>query len=182
MTFPHFGYIAVAVKDLSDSWKLAQFPQLLLLKRLSFWNKCWRLLNVVGTSTPLWGAIRRELATVVLHGIRMTGLGKKYIYLRRGPKAELALGIGKVVVQNGHAGKMAVVLPPVLLRRKPQSVGLLSLPLMAGLGWGMCFCFCKETQLLPRELLTPGSAEKVVIVMWGASRERKGFRFTLISI
>lgn len=76
-----------------------------------------------------------------------------------------------MVVQNGHAGKMAVILLPVLLRRKPQSVGLLLPPLMGRLGWRTRFCFCKVTQLLPRELLTPGSAEKVVIFMWGQQGE-----------
>lgn len=76
MTFPH---ITAAIKGLSDSWKLVQFLQLLLLKRLSFWNKRWRLLNMVDTLTPIWGTILTELATVVLPGIRMTGLDKNIV-------------------------------------------------------------------------------------------------------
>lgn len=101
--------------------------------------------------------------TGVLPGIRMTGLDKNYGYLQGGPKAELALGIGKVVVQNGHGGRMALILLPVLLRKSlcvALSVSLLFLPLMATLGWGTDFCFCKEMWLFLRELLTLALREK----------------------
>lgn len=79
MTLPHFGCITAAIKDLSDSWKLAQFLQLLPLKRLSFWNKCWRLLNFVDTLTPLRRTIEESWHLVVLPGIRMTGLDKNMV-------------------------------------------------------------------------------------------------------
>lgn len=180
MALPHFGGITAAIKDLSECGKLAQFLRLLPFKSLSFWIKCWRLLKIIGTLTPLRGTIRRQRVTGVLPGIRMTGLDTNYGYLQGGPKAELALGVGMVVVQNGHGGRMAMVLLPVLLRRKPLSVGLLFLLLIATLGWGTGFCFCKEMWLLPRELLTLALQRKVASSC-GASMERKGFEFALVS-